>query len=63
MILAVRPERTVLAAPGQGPLAGTIEQIVYEGTDTTYHVRLRAGRALSRLRAKPRRGPPALSPG
>jgi spermidine/putrescine transport system ATP-binding protein len=43
VILAVRPERTVLAAPGQGPLAGTIEQIVYEGTDTTYHVRLAPG--------------------
>ena len=43
VILAVRPERTVLAGPGQGPLAGTIEQIVYEGTDTTYHVRLAPG--------------------
>ncbi len=43
VILAVRPERTVLAVPGQGPLAGTIEQIVYEGTDTTYHVRLAPG--------------------
>ncbi len=41
--LAVRPERTLLVPPGQGPLAGTIEQIVYEGTDTTYHVRLAPG--------------------
>ncbi|MBV9518133.1 MAG: ABC transporter ATP-binding protein [Hyphomicrobiales bacterium] len=43
VILAVRPERTLLQAPGEGPLAGTIDQIVYEGTDTTYLVRLAPG--------------------
>ena len=41
--LAVRPERVILGAPGQGPLAGAVDQIVYEGTDTTYHVRLAPG--------------------
>ncbi|MBV9136657.1 MAG: ABC transporter ATP-binding protein [Hyphomicrobiales bacterium] len=41
--LAVRPERVILGAPGQGSLAGSIDQIVYEGTDTTYHVRLAPG--------------------
>jgi spermidine/putrescine transport system ATP-binding protein len=59
VILAVRPERTVLGAPGQGPLAGTIAQIVYEGTDTTYHVALASGARFraceqNRVGARPR---------
>ncbi|MFI5012343.1 MAG: ABC transporter ATP-binding protein [Hyphomicrobiales bacterium] len=41
--LAVRPERAVLGAAGRGVLAGTVDQIVYEGTDTTYYVALAQG--------------------
>jgi spermidine/putrescine transport system ATP-binding protein len=40
--LAIRPERASLAPAGDG-LAGIVEQIVYEGTDTTYHVLLAGG--------------------
>ena len=46
--LAIRPERTLLAEAGLGPLLGSVEEIVYEGTDTTYYVRLQQG---ERLRA------------
>ncbi|GAA0570397.1 ABC transporter ATP-binding protein [Caenispirillum bisanense] len=45
--LAVRPERTFLAAAGSDPaaavdatLAATVDTIVYFGTDTTYHLRV-----------------------
>ncbi|MBV9521313.1 MAG: ABC transporter ATP-binding protein [Alphaproteobacteria bacterium] len=50
--LAIRPERASLAPPGAG-LAGTVEHIVYEGTDTTYHVLLAGGLRL-RLREQNR---------
>jgi spermidine/putrescine transport system ATP-binding protein len=41
VILAIRPERAALVAPGA--IAGTIEQVVYVGADTTYHVMLAGG--------------------
>jgi spermidine/putrescine transport system ATP-binding protein len=41
--LAVRPERASLAPPGGSGLAGIVEQVVYEGTDTTYYVLLAGG--------------------
>ncbi len=41
--LAVRPERAALEAAGGGGLPGTLETVVYLGTDTTYHVRLDTG--------------------
>jgi spermidine/putrescine transport system ATP-binding protein len=41
--LAVRPERAHLAPAGAAGLAATVEQIVYEGTTTTYHVMLAGG--------------------
>jgi spermidine/putrescine transport system ATP-binding protein len=41
--LAIRPERANLAPPGSAGLAGIVEQIVYEGTDTTYYVQLASG--------------------
>jgi spermidine/putrescine transport system ATP-binding protein len=41
--LAIRPERANLAPPGSAGLAGIVEQIVYEGTDTTYYVLLASG--------------------
>lgn len=40
---AVRPEHASLAS--EGDLAGTLENIVYFGTDTHYHVRLVNGSA------------------
>jgi spermidine/putrescine transport system ATP-binding protein len=53
--LAIRPERTMLAAAGTPGLAGRVEQVVYEGTDTTYHVLLPGGLRL-RLREQNRDG-------
>ncbi|MDX1434548.1 MAG: ABC transporter ATP-binding protein, partial [Gammaproteobacteria bacterium] len=38
VVLAVRPERVELTEPGRGTLAGTLSDVVYFGTDTTYHV-------------------------
>ena len=38
VVLAIRPERAALAAHGQGTLSGTLSNVVYFGTDTTYHV-------------------------
>ena len=41
--LVVRPERANLEHGGQGALRGMVEQVVYEGGDTTYYVALEAG--------------------
>jgi spermidine/putrescine transport system ATP-binding protein len=42
--LAVRPERAALAAPGvEAAVSGRVEQVVYLGTDTIYHLRLAGG--------------------
>lgn len=41
--LVVRPERGNLEYGGQGALCGKVEQVVYEGGDTTYYVALEAG--------------------
>jgi spermidine/putrescine transport system ATP-binding protein len=38
VVLAIRPERAALVEHGQGTLSGTLSNIVYFGTDTTYHV-------------------------
>ncbi|MDO6585311.1 ABC transporter ATP-binding protein [Salipiger sp. 1_MG-2023] len=43
--LAVRPEHCTLAGP-EAPLSGFIEQVVYFGTDTHFHLRLPGGAAL-----------------
>jgi spermidine/putrescine transport system ATP-binding protein len=60
--LVIRPERTHLEAPEHGTLAGTVEQVVYEGGDTTYYVGLRHGGRLrvceqNRNGARPRYEP------
>jgi spermidine/putrescine transport system ATP-binding protein len=57
--LAIRPERMLLGPPGVGPLDGRVEQIVYEGINTTYHVALAQGLRLriceqNRENARPR---------
>ncbi len=40
--LAVRPERVGLCAPGDGAaLSGRVENVVYFGTDTLFHLRLK----------------------
>ncbi|QYX56774.1 ABC transporter ATP-binding protein [Roseovarius sp. SCSIO 43702] len=36
--LAIRPEHADLVTPGEGQLSGILEQIVYFGTDTHFHV-------------------------
>ena len=45
--VSIRPERIVLAAPGSGEgLTGTVERLVYLGTDTQHLVRLDDGSTL-----------------
>ncbi|WP_131119273.1 ABC transporter ATP-binding protein [Lichenihabitans psoromatis] len=41
--LVIRPERTWLSERGLGALPGTVDQVVYEGGDTTYYVALQQG--------------------
>jgi spermidine/putrescine transport system ATP-binding protein len=41
--LAVRPERAILVTEGGQGLPGNVEQMVYVGADTTYHVVLKGG--------------------
>jgi spermidine/putrescine transport system ATP-binding protein len=41
--VVVRPEHAALCAVGKGELSGTINNIVYFGTDTHFHVRLNDG--------------------
>ncbi len=41
--LAVRPERIELDIPDASRVAGKVENVVYFGTDTTYHVALSGG--------------------
>jgi spermidine/putrescine transport system ATP-binding protein len=62
--LAVRPERAMLALAGAADgLSCTVEQIVYLGTDTTYHLRLADGAKL-RVREQNRASTaPMASPG
>jgi len=62
--LAVRPERATLARhEGTDGLPGTVDQVVYLGTDTTYHLRLTDG-AMLRVREQNRAATaPMASPG
>jgi spermidine/putrescine transport system ATP-binding protein len=53
--LAIRPERAALAATSLGTLTGMVEQVVYLGTDTTYHVKL-PGDIRFRVREQNRQG-------
>ncbi|MCY1479549.1 Spermidine/putrescine import ATP-binding protein PotA [compost metagenome] len=55
--LAIRPERTELAHDGQ--LAGVVENIVYVGTDTVYHLKV-AGQGGFRVRQQNRDGAHSL---
>ncbi|MCX7384095.1 MAG: ABC transporter ATP-binding protein [Alphaproteobacteria bacterium] len=58
--LVLRPERAHLAGPDEAEgqsLAGAVEQVVYDGADTTYHIALDSGATL-RLR-EPSHGAPA----
>ncbi len=41
--IAVRPERAALSPGGNGGLPGKVENVVYFGTDTTYHIVLDGG--------------------
>jgi len=54
--VVVRPEHARIAAAGDaGTLAGTLENVVYFGTDTHYHIRLDHGDMFT-VRAQNRRG-------
>jgi len=53
--LAVRPERAALVASDGEGIPGIVEQVVYVGADTTYHLRLAAGLRF-RLREQNREG-------
>ncbi|WP_153479735.1 ABC transporter ATP-binding protein [Segnochrobactrum spirostomi] len=54
--LSSRPERLNVAPSGQGVLAGTVEAVVYFGTDTTYTVALAGGDGTLRVRMQNRDG-------
>jgi spermidine/putrescine transport system ATP-binding protein len=41
--LVIRPERAVLEAGAKSAMSGTVDQVVYEGGDTTYYVALVGG--------------------
>ena len=43
VVLAIRPERAVLDQKAGGSIRGVVEEVVYEGDATTYHVSLAAG--------------------
>lgn len=43
----VRPENAVLVASGKGDFAGTVENVVYFGTDTHVHLKLKDGTAFT----------------
>ncbi|TCT09848.1 spermidine/putrescine transport system ATP-binding protein [Tepidamorphus gemmatus] len=60
----VRPEHArLVAAEGGSPLAGDIENVVYFGTDTHYHVRLERGGAFTVRMQNARGGAEAFSTG
>jgi spermidine/putrescine transport system ATP-binding protein len=61
--VAVRPEQVGLDRAGAaGTMAATLEQAVYFGTDTHYHLRLDAGEALVARIQNLRDGAPPLTP-
>ena len=41
--IVIRPEHAQLSRPEGAPLAGTVENVVYLGTDTHFHLRLDSG--------------------
>ncbi|MDX1514414.1 MAG: ABC transporter ATP-binding protein [Gammaproteobacteria bacterium] len=53
--IAVRPERIELNTSGGGGIDATVENIVYFGTDTTYHLKLHGGSVLQ-VRVQNRQG-------
>ncbi|MFO1067545.1 MAG: ABC transporter ATP-binding protein [Geminicoccaceae bacterium] len=53
--LAIRPERAELAPADAPGLPATVEQVVYFGTDTTFHLRLGGGQPFQ-ARVQNRRG-------
>lgn len=57
--VVVRPEHAMLAAPGEGALAGEVETVVYFGTDTHFHIRTGEGAPFI-VRQQNRRGDTAL---
>jgi spermidine/putrescine transport system ATP-binding protein len=60
--LSIRPERLRLVGADQPGLRGTIENVVYFGTDTTYHVALAGGAGTVRIRQQ-NQGQPSLATG
>lgn len=57
--LAIRPERIILGKPGKGMLPGKVENIVFHGTDTIYHLRLPDG---TLVRARLQNSTPEVMP-
>ena len=58
--VVVRPEHAVLAAPGEGVIAGEVETVIYFGTDTHFHIRTGEG-ATFIVRQQNRRGDAAVA--
>lgn len=60
--VVVRPEHTELVAPAEDPdLTGTVERVVFFGTDTHYHVALASGGEFT-LRLQNRRDAGPVAP-
>ena len=61
--IVIRPEHAQLAARQSGALAGTLENIVYFGTDTHYHLRLGDGSEFTVRQQNSRTAVPAFTEG
>ena len=62
--VAIRPEHVRLAAsPAEGTVSGRVENVVYFGTDTLYHLRLATGEPFTVRMQNARDGSPGARAG
>jgi len=62
--VVIRPEHAAIAPPGgDDGMAGIVENIVYSGVDTQFHVRLASGSMFLVRAANRRDASPAQAPG
>ncbi len=61
--VVIRPEHALLGAPHQAGLPGNLQQVVYSGTDTRYHVTLASGESFVVRRQNSPDAPPMPAEG
>ena len=61
--LAIRPERVKIVEAGSGGLAGTLDDVVYHGTDTLLHFHLADGTPMRARRQNASARMPSFKPG